>query len=493
LLKLGIVFLILVSGLTLASALEKEIVTPEGLDARTTSVVARAMFAERSDDLHLVCVVSDASGSNVYYFKYNNASRRWSSGLALTEGGDAENAAISGDYMGNLHCVWEDEGRIYHRMWNATSEEWDKPFLVSENASDPIVICDRAPNTHVLWIQSDDSTPRHTFIVHRYVDAYGKWSEPSTVSPKTAFCGEMAAAVDRRNGLHVVWKMTFDSGKPYDMFYAYRQAGREWSPFQRILDGSEVTMRNPAIAADPDNFVHVVWEQDVGGTSQIFYRAWKGGWEEPRRLTNSSGSATHPVIETDDGENIHVVWEDTRSHPNSDLGEVYYKRLWPMGLWTLPYRLTEDRGSQGTPPRLEVSPRSRDLHIVWSDVVGGRNRVFHMIWPGQRHEDASRAASRAMSEISDVRRQPFVSPKAKAEFDEALKAYQSGLDSLKRFDIPNANDNFKRCLGLIEKGRVLEEEYKEQRGKMMGISLAGAGMVAGVVVLVAWGIYRRRM
>ncbi len=286
-----------------------QMISPDDASARTTSVVAKVMFTERSDDLHVVWVEDGPSGSDVYYYKYNNASRKWSTGLALTEGAQTRNAAISGDYKGNLHCVWENRGSIWHRMWNVTSEEWDEPYLISDNAINPVVVCDRSPNTHVIWIQKADSSGQSpAYLSHRIMDSYGEWSEPTSFSPENAYSCEAAMGVDQRNGLHVVWKMTYDPDKPFDMFYAYRQAGRDWNPFERILDGSDRIIENPSIAADKDNFAHVVWGERSQGASQIYYRAWKGSWEEPMQLTESAGSAANPVIATDDGLNIHVLW-----------------------------------------------------------------------------------------------------------------------------------------------------------------------------------------
>jgi hypothetical protein len=433
-----------------------------------------------------------STGSEVVYYKYKNASRSWLSGQTLTEGSNAKDAAISGDYKGNIHVVWEDAGRIYHRLWNVTGEEWEQIDLVAEDGSGPTVICDRTPNTHVIWLQGSGEPGGPAYLAHRYVDAYGDWTEPAAVSPANAYSIDPTVAVDQRNGLHAIWKMRFDSAKDYDMFYAYRKAGREWGPFERILDGSGRTFGNPSAAADKDNFVHLVWEEQTDGRHQIYYRPWKGSWEEPSVLTESSGSAYNPVIATDEGYNVHVVWEDTRDQPGTP--EIYYIRLWPLGIWSDAQRLTTDHAPAGesSPPRLEISSRTRDLHVVWSDAGGGVSQVLHRIWPGQRKEDVTRTASRARSEMAEVQREPFNSPEANEKNDQATAAYESGLGSLRRFDVDQAKLDFLECISLLEEGHILEDEYKERKGTTMGVTLGSAGLVVGAVVLVAWVILRQQ-
>ncbi len=467
-----------------------EVISPDAIGAQTTSALAKAMYAHRNDDLHAVWIEERPTGSEVYYYKFKNSTSSWLEGVPMTDGAQAHDATISGDYRGNLQVAWEEEGRIYHRMWNITSERWEEADLVAENASDPIVLCDRSPNTHFIWVQraepGDDSP---SFLSHRMLTPQGEWTEATPFSPMNAYSTEVGVGLDQRNGLHVVWKMTFDLAKPYDLFYAYRQAGREWGPFERILDGSERNIRNPAAAADKDNFAHIVWEEGSTEASKIYYRTWKGSWGDPMLVVDSPGSARNPVLAADDGLNIHLVWEDTRDGGDP---EIYFRRLWPLGIWSSIQRLTTGHSSLGesTPPRSEISSRTRDLHILWSEVKGGVSQVYHRIWPGRRREDVPRTASKARSEIAEVQRQPFVSGEAKEKYDEAVEAYDAGLDSLRDFDVDAAKESFLQVIDLLDQGYVLEEEYKENLGRNMGLTLAIVGGIGGVVILVPWLILR---
>jgi hypothetical protein len=296
-------------------------------------------------------------------------------------------------------------------------------------------------------------------------------------------------AIDARNGLHAAWKMTFNASKDYDLFYAYRRAGREWGPFERILDGSETMISRPAVAADKDNFAYIVWEQDSETGTDIGFRSWKGSWSDPRIVVDSEGSALNPAILADEGLNLHLVWEDTRDDPGGN-PEIYYKRLWPLGIWSSPQRLSEGHPSSedSLPPRIEVSPRTRDLIVVWTE----KGIVYQTIWPGRRREDVTRAASKARAEMAEVQRQPFVSSKAKEKYDQAVSYYDSGVQSLMAFDVDGAKTSFQNVVDVLDEGHLLEEEYKENLGRNMGLTLAVAGIIGGVVVVVPWLLIRNQ-
>ncbi len=469
-------------------------VSPSGVDARITSLPAKCVHVDRDDDLHAVWIQSTDGGSEVFYYKYNNESRRWSQGTALTQGSGAISASIDGTYDGELHCVWEDSGAVYHRVWNTTSEVWEPALLVSEMASDPSVLCDKGRNTHVIWLQainSSQSSPR--YLCHRYVESDGDWSETYTVTPTNAYADQPAASLDEANGLHVAYKMEFDTSKPPDIYYSYRRAGREWEPYQMIFDVTDGEVGRPAIAAGENSYSYVVWDQEVGSGSQIFLRQWTSSWEDPMQLTNSTGSAADPAVEIDSNSNLHLVWEDSRADPTGQDCELYYKRRWPLGIWTDAQRITiNPNPAEGrSPPSLEVSPRDEDIHVMWS-AVQEQSRVFHFIWPSQESRYVIRTASRARTDVSGVDARPFVSPEGEEKLREAKAAYEAGIDALRRFEVEEAEGNFERCRDLIDEGYLLDEEYKEDLGKRMGSTMALVGIIGGAVVIVVWRLLRAR-
>ncbi len=67
-----------------------------------------------------------------------------------------------------------------------------------------------------------------------------------------------------------------------------------------------------AIAADSNNNIHVVWEDSSPGSVEIYYNGSADGgitWKT-ERLTYNSGDSESPAIAVDSNDHMHVVWND---------------------------------------------------------------------------------------------------------------------------------------------------------------------------------------
>ena len=84
-------FMVILSSGIASAQLEERVISPPSVDARTTSTVAQVLFADRDEDLHVVWVETTDTGSDVYYYRFKNATGKWAEGVALTEGAQAEN------------------------------------------------------------------------------------------------------------------------------------------------------------------------------------------------------------------------------------------------------------------------------------------------------------------------------------------------------------------------------------------------------------------
>ncbi len=406
----------------------------------------------------------------------------------MTEGANASNVSVSGDYLGNIHVVWQDRGSIFHAMWNVTSEEWNAPDLVSKSGCCPIVICDGTPNTHVIWIEKENHG--RSFLAHTYMDPYGNWTGMVAVTPKEGRVSELAATIDDKNGLHVAFKMELDLGKGFDLYYVHRRAGREWDPYRRLAEATEGRIRTPSIAVDDDGFVHVVWVQGAGDRSRIYSRSWRGGWEEAKTVINSS-TASNPYVCSDEDGNLHLVWED---RPNgTNVPAVFYERYWKIGVWSYPIII--GRGQPGRPrcpPRVVVSPRTQNVNVLWTVDRGGTGTVIFARLQGNRRLDVLRAASSAQASLSEAKQQVLHSRKAQDKLADAQKAFDDGVEFLRKIDPGSALSRFQSCSNLIDEAQSIEDAYKQKYGKRMGITFAAAGMIVAIVILVGWAVARRR-
>ncbi|MDI6602601.1 MAG: helix-hairpin-helix domain-containing protein [Patescibacteria group bacterium] len=109
--------------------------------------------------------------------------------------------------------------------------------------------------------------------------------------------------------------------------------GQNWSDEDKIAvtpDGTATTtQKDPAIAIDSQDNLHIVWSGIVPNIStstyQIRYRKYDGAWQAIENLTNAEKQDQKaPVIAVDSQNNIHLAWIDGR--------KIYY-RVGAGGNW----------------------------------------------------------------------------------------------------------------------------------------------------------------
>jgi hypothetical protein len=101
---------------------------------------------------------------------------------------------------------------------------------------------------------------------------------------------------------------------------AYAQS---WSGVIRLTWNSSLSV-SPSIAADPGNGIHVVWSDYSPGHEEIFYKKSPGRgttWLPAARLTWNSGNSYYTSLALDSGNGIHVVWQDE----TPGASEIYYR------------------------------------------------------------------------------------------------------------------------------------------------------------------------
>lgn len=190
-----------------------------------------------------------------------------------------------------------------------------------------------------------------------------------TTDPTPVFCNSRCIAA-RGNYLHVVWT---DTRHPsYEIYYKRStNGGTTWEPDYRFTNqtGQSIT---PQVSVFNSN-VHVVWQDDRDGNTEIYYnRSNDDGvtFGNLTRLTNDAASSTHPTISVTGVLLVYVAWSDTRDGND----EIYFKRSTDGGVtWEPVIRLSNAAEISNNP---EMFSSGTAVYVSWVDVRFGNSEIF---------------------------------------------------------------------------------------------------------------------
>jgi len=312
----------------------------------------------------------------IFYKKSADGGATWSTSqrLTWTTSGSADQV-IAVDSSGNLHVVYYDglpgKWQIYYTKSADGGANWTtsrRLTWTSGWAYSPAIAVTYPGNLHVVW---QDDTPGNSEIYYRRsTDRGATWSTSQRLTWSSGKSECPAIAVDTSGNLHVVWQ----DDAPGNSEVYYRRStdgGTTWTPSKR-LSWTLLGSWNPAIAGDSAGHLHVVWE---AGNGEIYYKKSTDGgatWSISQRLTWTSENSYYPAIAVDPSGNLHVVWDDnTPGNP-----EVYYKKSTDGGAtWTTSQRLTWNSGDSWHPTIAADS--SGNLHVVWDDDTPGNFEIYY--------------------------------------------------------------------------------------------------------------------
>ncbi len=201
---------------------------------------------------------------------------------------------------GQIHVVWEEDGRIYHRFFQDTA--WSAVRSVA-TGEQPVIATDAAGTVHLILVNEFGGNYE---IYHCRWNGIA-WSLPRNVSNTSGVSSAPGLAVATDGTLHVVWA---DNTPGYNVIYHALWDGRYWinAPILNALGGA------PAVAAGPDGTLHVVWQDRDTPTApyDIYHSEWRsGGWTLPEDLSETPNeSSIIPDVTTDSSNRVHVVWQE---------------------------------------------------------------------------------------------------------------------------------------------------------------------------------------
>ncbi len=234
------------------------------------------------------------------------------------------------------------------------------------------IAVDSSGHLHVLWY--DYWEPGNTEIYYKKSpDGGTTWTAGKRLTWTSGGSYSPAMAIDSSGNLQVVWEDSTPGNS--DIYYKKSpDAGASWTAVRR-LTWTSGNSHSPTIAADPSSRLHLVWDDDTPGNSEIYYKKSPDAgatWTAVKRFTWTSGTSSAPDVAADTTGNLYVLWNDNT--PGS--GEIYYKKSPDAGAsWTAVKRLTWNSGYSASPAI--GADASGTLHVVWYDYTPGNWEIYY--------------------------------------------------------------------------------------------------------------------
>jgi len=286
---------------------------------------SRASIAiDSNNHLHVVWEDSTFFPNEILYKKSTDGGTTWTTKRLTFNSGYSSNPNIATDSNNHLHVVWQDDSpgndEIYYKKSTDGGTSWSTKRLTfnSGDSRNSSIAIDSSDNLHLVWY---DYSPGNCEIYYKKsTDNGASW----TTKRLTFNWGSSyfpSIAVDSSDNLHVVWA---------DISYANHEicykkstdSGATWT--NRRLTYNFGYSSVPSIADDTNGNLYVVWPDDTPGNNEIYCKwSMDGGvtWTS-ERLTYNSGDSENPAIAADSNNHIHILWED--DSPSNF--EIYYKQ-----------------------------------------------------------------------------------------------------------------------------------------------------------------------
>ncbi len=252
-------------------------------------------------------------------------------------------------------------------QWQSDVRLTNDPSDSNTSLNNAWCVASSGDTVHVVW---DDQRDGNYEIYYKYsTDAGLSWGSDTRLTNNTSYSYDPCVAVAGQD-VHVVWQN--EQGGFYEIFYKHSiDGGLNWSA-DTSLTNVAADLWNPSIALN-GSAVHLVWEDERQGNSEIYYKSSMDGglnWGADIRLTVDVADSWNPSVAVF-GSVVHVVWYDFRDGN----WEIYYKQSTDGGLtWGADIRMTTNTSVSRYPC---VAVSGSVVHVLWHDDRDGSYQTYY--------------------------------------------------------------------------------------------------------------------
>jgi len=244
----------------------------------------------------------------------------------------------------------------------------------SEHAA---IVGDSEGNIHIVW---EDNRNGNWEIYYTKLNSVGETLiDDRRITHNDSFSREPAMAIDSNDNLHLVWYDGRDGNM--EIYYTVLDSnGRSLSDNIRlVIDESDSF--DPAVAVDSNDHAHVVWTDWMDGSASILYSQLDedGNILLTFNVTTDEWNSYDASILVDDEDVVHIMWYDERTFTAPLIpvtsSEISYVKFTDEGERLLESTaLTPLDSFDSTSPSMSLDPEN-NVHFAWQDDQNGFDEI----------------------------------------------------------------------------------------------------------------------
>lgn len=295
--------------------------------------------------------------------------------VAMSDNGDA--VIVWPQSNGTHGQIFVSEYR--NGSWTHPSDLNDNISPDGQHARHPRVAMDGQGNTIVVWSQANGAVTQ--IFESEYRD--GQWSHPGGLTDfiSSAAGGDAAnprVAMDENGNALVAWEQVI-GGDSRILASQYRNGA--WvhpASTSDHIDPLSGYSRLPVPVMDDHGDAIVAWQQNIGGTFQVFKSEYRNDtWIHPSGSADDispDGQDTHDnTAAVDNQGNAIIVWD-----ASDGTAAQVFKSEYRNGVWSHPADLNDNISPDGewcSYPHVAMSDAGTAL-VVWAQENGGQDQAF---------------------------------------------------------------------------------------------------------------------